>query len=337
LHQGLRYDPALITYDNRGRAYHPDLMRFLQNDPLGFGAGDVDLYRAESDNPTDRVDPSGMDGTEDLQNRLIWGKYGIDILSSKTFGQLLDAEDQFFAGWSNKLTAGGSNWLREQIYGETATQNHGGYFYDAGDTFGGLHVLALSFASGEGWAAQAAGLYFAGLDSYYGTRAAINIGAGEGTWQDWLQLGLSAFGLGNRASAACKLPSVTDAPARGAAASPAQRRVLYHYTDEAGMTGITESGELRPSLRANNARDVRYGEGQYLSDFAPGTKTPAQLSREFLGQPFQGRRFTHYVEIDVTGLNAVQGRNGVFVVPGNQPLDLTGRIVGSGTVPPVGR
>jgi hypothetical protein len=127
------------------------------------------------------------------------------------------------------------------------------------------------------------------------------------------------------------------APVRGAAANPAQRRVLYHYTDEAGMRGITQSGELRPSLRANNPRDVRYGEGQYMSDFAPGTKTPAQLSREFLGQPFQGRRFTHNVEIDVTGLEVVQGRNGVFVVPGNQPLDLTGRIVGSGPVPPVGR
>jgi RHS repeat-associated protein len=60
LHQGLRYDPALVTYDSRGRAYHPDLMRFLQNDPLGFAAGDVDLYSAEGNNPTDRVDPSGM-------------------------------------------------------------------------------------------------------------------------------------------------------------------------------------------------------------------------------------------------------------------------------------
>jgi RHS repeat-associated protein len=66
LHQGLRYDPALITYDARGRAYHPDLMRFLQNDPLGFAAGDVDLYRAEGDNPTDRVDPSGLADPLDL-------------------------------------------------------------------------------------------------------------------------------------------------------------------------------------------------------------------------------------------------------------------------------
>ena len=104
-----------------------------------------------------------------------------------------------------------------------------------------------------------------------------------------------------------------------------------------GVPGITESGELRPSLKAVNPSDVRYGEGQYMSDFAPGTKTPAQLSREFLGQPFQGRRFTYYVEIDVTGLDVVQGRDGVYVVPGNQPLNLSGRIVGSGPAPPVGR
>jgi hypothetical protein len=100
------------------------------------------------------------------------------------------------------------------------------------------------------------------------------------------------------------------------------------------MKGITESGELRPSLKANNPKDVRYGEGQYLSDIVPGTRTPSELSYDFLRIPFQGQRFTHYVEVDVTGLEVIQGRNGVFVVPGNKPLDLTGRVVGSGPVPP---
>lgn len=148
----------------------------------------------------------------------------------------------------------------------------------------------------------------------------------------FLGQGAANRGNANQVAQPRQMPGQANAPV-----NPAQRRVLYHYTDEAGMNGITQSGELRPSLRANNPRDVRYGEGQYMSDIAPGTRTPAQLSREFLGQPFQGRRFTHYVEIDVTGLDVVQGRNGVFVVPGNQPLDLTGRIVGSGAVPPVGR
>lgn len=105
---------------------------------------------------------------------------------------------------------------------------------------------------------------------------------------------------------------------------------LFHYTDEAGQAGIRASGELRPSLRSVNPRDVRYGEGQYVSDIVPGTRTCAQLSRCFLGQPFQGNRFTHYVEIDVRGLNVVKGRDGVFVVPGQTPLDLTDRLVSWG-------
>lgn len=99
------------------------------------------------------------------------------------------------------------------------------------------------------------------------------------------------------------------------------------------MNGIVGSGELRASTKASNPSDVRYGNGQYVSDIVPGTKTPAQLSREFLTVPWQGRRFTHYVEVDVTGLDVVQGRNGVFVIPGDTPLDLAGRIVGHGPVP----
>ena len=110
-------------------------------------------------------------------------------------------------------------------------------------------------------------------------------------------------------------------------------RTLFHYTDEAGHTGILDSEALNPSLKALNPKDARYGNGQYLSDIVPGTKTPAQLSREFLGIPFQGSRFTHYVEIDVSGLNVVEGRAGVFVIPNEGPLDLGGRIVGSGLVP----
>jgi hypothetical protein len=67
-------------------------------------------------------------------------------------------------------------------------------------------------------------------------------------------------------------------------------------------------------------------------DIVPGTKTPAQLSRQFLGQPFQGRKFTHYVEIDVTGVNVMRGREGVFVIPNDTALDISRRIISSGTV-----
>lgn len=98
------------------------------------------------------------------------------------------------------------------------------------------------------------------------------------------------------------------------------------------MNGILDSGVLNPSLYSLNPNDVRYGNGQYLSDIVPGTMTPAQLSRAFINNPFQGSRYTNYLAIDVSGLNVVMGRPGVFVVPNETPLDLTGRIVGSGPV-----
>jgi hypothetical protein len=39
------------------------------------------------------------------------------------------------------------------------------------------------------------------------------------------------------------------------------------------------------------------------------------------------------LQIDVSGLNVVQGRAGVFVIPNTGPLDLAGRIVSWGQVP----
>ena len=66
---------------------------------------------------------------------------------------------------------------------------------------------------------------------------------------------------------------------------------LFHYTDGVGMQGILATQLLHPSTAAANPNDARYGDGQYLSDLPPGEKTPAQLSRLFLGQPFLGRRF----------------------------------------------
>lgn len=90
--------------------------------------------------------------------------------------------------------------------------------------------------------------------------------------------------------------------------------------------------ELRPSLRSVNPKDVRYGNGQYLSDIIPGSKTPAQLSREFFGIPFRGDRFTHHVEKDISGLNVIQGRPGVFVIPNNEPLNIIKRLISYGEV-----
>jgi hypothetical protein len=105
---------------------------------------------------------------------------------------------------------------------------------------------------------------------------------------------------------------------------------LYHNTDQTGLAGILASGRLLPSTRQRNPRDVRYGDGQYLSDIPPGTMSGARLSRALVGHPFAGRRFTRYVAIEVTGLPVVACRTGVYLIPGRRPLDVTGRVVGNG-------
>jgi len=105
---------------------------------------------------------------------------------------------------------------------------------------------------------------------------------------------------------------------------------LYHYTSENGLTGIIATHLLLPSLLAENPNDARYGDGQYLSDIAPGAKSPGQLAYLFLNDPRGWRRFTHFIEIDVVGLNPIEGRPGVFVICNNRPLLLVDRIVSHG-------
>jgi hypothetical protein len=105
---------------------------------------------------------------------------------------------------------------------------------------------------------------------------------------------------------------------------------LFHYTDQQGLSGILGSATLRPSLAARSPRDVRHGDGQYLTDIRPGTMNLAQISRALIGHPFQGRRFTHFLEIDVLNLIVVNPRPNVFVIPNDRELDLTNRIIRSG-------
>jgi len=38
------------------------------------------------------------------------------------------------------------------------------------------------------------------------------------------------------------------------------------------------------------------------------------------------------IEIDVSGYDVVKGRDNVYVIPNDQPLDLTGKIINSGKV-----
>lgn len=63
LFQGALFVPEAEIYDMRNRFYHPNLGRFLQSDPIGFGGGDANLYRYCGNDPVNRSDPSGLQVT----------------------------------------------------------------------------------------------------------------------------------------------------------------------------------------------------------------------------------------------------------------------------------
>lgn len=106
--------------------------------------------------------------------------------------------------------------------------------------------------------------------------------------------------------------------------------ILYHYTTELGMRAIVDTEVLRPSRARKGAKDVRYGNGQYFSDLVPGTLSLAQLSRALVGIPFLGFHFSHFVAVDLSGIQVIKCRPSVYLVPNNFALGLSGRIVDFG-------
>ena len=61
---GYAFDLESRTYSLGGgiRQYNPNIGRFMQRDPLGFAAGDLNLFRYVKNNPARFVDPSGECG-----------------------------------------------------------------------------------------------------------------------------------------------------------------------------------------------------------------------------------------------------------------------------------
>lgn len=88
-HQGGRYDFATGLYSFRNRDYSPTLGRWIENDPLGFGGGDTNLYGSLANNPTSNLDPLGL---ETLQEYL--RKRYPDISDITVPGPINEAEAQ---------------------------------------------------------------------------------------------------------------------------------------------------------------------------------------------------------------------------------------------------
>jgi len=187
-HQGGRWDGTTGQYYFERRWESPTEGRWTQEDPSGFGGGDTNFYRDTADQPLSATDPSGQfempswnelldkgfaisafgnpallptylflhtpgapnavgEGTAQVLDK-VTGGLSTDVLSSRGFGSVLDGVDGFFAGWADRLTGGYSSWLRGQAYGGSATQNHSGTAFKAGQFIGITHSILMVLAGG---------------------------------------------------------------------------------------------------------------------------------------------------------------------------------------------
>lgn len=71
---GREYDAFSGLQFSRARFYDPKLGRFISEDPIGFGGGDVNLYGYVWNNPQNFTDPMGLDG---------WGNNWADWVDRK--------------------------------------------------------------------------------------------------------------------------------------------------------------------------------------------------------------------------------------------------------------
>ena len=71
LHQGGRFDVDANLYHFRHRDYSATLGRWTQTDPIGFDAGDFNLYRYLGNEPVKGLDPSGLE-EESTQGSGLW-------------------------------------------------------------------------------------------------------------------------------------------------------------------------------------------------------------------------------------------------------------------------
>jgi RHS repeat-associated protein len=171
---GREWDDETGQYYYRARYYDPTVGRFINEDPLGFGAGDTNIYRYVGNSPTNYIDPSGEEPTDPL-NRL----------------------DQFVAGFGDKVSFGATTKIREVLYGDVATQNHQGGYFQTGQTTGDVASTLVGAAplKGAKAATDAARFYNNLNNTYQKTQniknkfdAGLNIAQGCGDLNDVAQL-----------------------------------------------------------------------------------------------------------------------------------------------------
>jgi RHS repeat-associated protein len=138
--QGREYIPEMAIYDYRHRMYQPELGRFLQMDPTGFDAGDMNLFRYCDDDPVDGSDPTGLVSQSGAFLRDWWWDFAAKgdsgNASQLTFGDLwnrqnqapgMDGGDRRGDDRRGRTASGDSEGGKKQQFVKTTGEYKGGY------------------------------------------------------------------------------------------------------------------------------------------------------------------------------------------------------------------
>ena len=82
---GRQLDKDTGLQNNLNRWYDPLVGRWLNEDPSGFNAGDMNLYRYVGNNPVNNIDPSGLDWSGFSSSLPGFQDYGSSIMFGSTF------------------------------------------------------------------------------------------------------------------------------------------------------------------------------------------------------------------------------------------------------------
>ena len=136
----------------RARYYDPTLGRFISRDAYQGSLNDPmsqHKYQYAHANPVVNTDPSGYVTLGEkvaafALNSILAATsytvgYGIGAgIRAGSINNTLTIYNQYLAGFSDSITFGASTWLRTQWYGESATQDHRGIFFNLGRFSGTL-------------------------------------------------------------------------------------------------------------------------------------------------------------------------------------------------------
>ena len=113
---GREWDSVVGLQYSRARWYSPTQGRFTSEDPLGLRAGDANFYRYVGNQPTGRVDPSGLDWIDRFQNG--WDNLGkgfraLPAASERAADQFGEKLDNLAHGRLNPDFVNGLRMLRD--------------------------------------------------------------------------------------------------------------------------------------------------------------------------------------------------------------------------------